>query len=73
MEYEKFENKKLELEESEENIGDVLKLVVETHKKRLKENHQRIKITGEELIKKIDVNLFKQLSHNIIGNFLKYA
>jgi len=73
MEYEKFENKKLEITQSEENIGDILKIVVETHKKRLKENHQRIKITGEELIKKIDSDLFKQLAHNLIGNFLKYA
>lgn len=73
MEYEKFENKKLEITQSEENIGDILKIVVETHKKRLKENHQRIKITGEELIKKIDSDLFKQLTHNLIGNFLKYA
>jgi len=45
MDYEKFDNKNLEANLQEENVSDILKLVVETHKKRLKENHQRIKIT----------------------------
>lgn len=73
MDYEKFDNKKLEANLQEENVSDILKLVVETHKKRLKENHQRIKITGENIIIPIDKDLFKQLAHNLIGNFLKYA
>jgi K+-sensing histidine kinase KdpD len=73
MDYEKFDNKSLETNMQEENISDILKLVVETHKKRLKENHQRIKITGENIIISIDKDLFKQLAHNLIGNFLKYA
>ncbi|PID87394.1 hypothetical protein CSB07_01745 [Candidatus Gracilibacteria bacterium] len=74
MEYEKFENKKLKLEISNENISEIIKEITETHKKRLKENKQRIKITGiEEMYMKVDKNLFKQIIHNIIGNFLKYA
>ncbi len=73
MDYEKFDNKKLEANLQEENVSDILKLIVETHKKRLKENHQRIKITGENIIIPIDKDLFKQLAHNLIGNFLKYA
>lgn len=73
MDYEKFDNKKLEVNLQEENVSDILKLIVETHKKRLKENHQRIKITGENIIIPIDKDLFKQLAHNLIGNFLKYA
>jgi hypothetical protein len=45
MKFEKFENNSLNLVKKEENIYDILKIVVETHKKRLKENHQKIKIT----------------------------
>ncbi len=74
MEYEKFENKKLKLEISNENISEIIKEITETHKKRLKENKQRIKITWiEEMYMKVDKNLFKQIIHNIIWNFLKYA
>lgn len=73
MDYEKFDNKNLEANLQEENVSDILKLVVETHKKKLKENHQRIKITGENIIIPMDKDLFKQLAHNLIGNFLKYA
>lgn len=74
MEYEKFENKKLKLELTKENISDIIKNITETHKKRLKEKNQRIKITWDENILIIlDKNLFKQIIHNIIWNFLKYA
>jgi hypothetical protein len=44
MNYEKFENQKLELELKEYNISELIKQVTETHKKSLKENKQRIKI-----------------------------
>lgn len=74
MDYEKFENKHLELNITDENISSILKFVAETHKKRLKENHQRIKITWEEhLNREVDKDLFIQLCHNIVWNFLKYA
>lgn len=73
MDYEKFDNKNLEANLQEENVSDILKLVVETHKKRLKENHQRIKITWENITLPMDKDLFKQLTHNLIWNFLKYA
>ncbi len=74
MDFQKFENKALELTLSKENVSDILKEVVITHKNKLKENNQRIKISGDEKIEKeLDRNLFKQLVHNIIGNFLKYA
>jgi K+-sensing histidine kinase KdpD len=45
MDYEKIERKKLKLNKTKENISDLIKLLVETHKKRLKENKQRIKVT----------------------------
>jgi K+-sensing histidine kinase KdpD len=48
--------------------------LVETHKKRLKENKQRIKVVWEiSLILSADKDLFIQLTHNLIWNFLKYA
>jgi signal transduction histidine kinase len=48
--------------------------LVETHKKRLKENKQRIKVVWEAcLIINADKDLFVQMVHNLIWNFLKYA
>ena len=74
MDYEKSERKKLYLEFVLENVSDFIKDIVETHKKKLKENKQRIKVTWDENIElEIDKNLFTQLTHNIIWNFLKYA
>ena len=74
MNYEKFENQKLETKKEEYNISDIVKEVVETHKRNLKENKQRIKVTWDEnLTKVLDKNLFKQVIHNLIWNFLKYA
>jgi len=37
MEYESFENKKLKLKLKDENLPNIIKSLVETHKKRLKE------------------------------------
>ena len=74
MDFQKFENKALNLTLTLENISDILKEVVITHKNKLKENNQKIKITGDEKIEKeLDRDIFKQLVHNLIGNFLKYA
>ncbi|MFK7780410.1 MAG: HAMP domain-containing sensor histidine kinase [Candidatus Gracilibacteria bacterium] len=74
MDYEKNDRKKLSLVLVEYNIADIIKQLAETHKKSLKERKQRIKVTGDDnLIKKIDQDLFIQVVHNIIGNFLKYA
>jgi len=74
MNYEKFENKNLKLEIKKQKIYDLLKLIVETHKKRLKENNQEIKIIWDKnLLISLDADNFKQLVHNLIWNFLKYA
>ena len=74
MDYEKNDRKKLNLILEKNNISDLIKLLVETHKKRLKENKQRIKVTWDDYLDmKIDSNLFKQVVHNLIWNFLKYA
>jgi len=74
MDFEKFENKSLELDLKEKNIYNILKVVVETHKKRLKEKHQKIKISWDfDLNIKLDENSFIQLVHNLIWNFLKYS
>jgi K+-sensing histidine kinase KdpD len=48
--------------------------IVETHKKRLKENKQRIKVNWDiNHTLEVDKDLFMQLIHNLIWNFLKYA
>ena len=74
MDYEKSERKKLLLDFNLNNISDFIKEIVETHKKKLKENKQRIKVTWDEKLElAIDNNLFKQLVHNLIWNFFKYA
>jgi K+-sensing histidine kinase KdpD len=55
-------------------LVNILKELSNTHKKKLEVNNQRIKITWlTDLKLKLDKNLFKQLIHNIIWNFLKYA
>jgi len=74
MEYEKLEREKLELHTSEANVYDLITQVVETHKKRLKENKQRIKVNWDiNQILVLDTSLFTQLVHNLIWNFLKYS
>jgi len=74
MKFEKFENQKLELDTNMQDIWEITKQVVETHKKTLKENKQRVKITGiDDFEVTLDKNLFKQVVHNLIGNFQKYA
>jgi hypothetical protein len=45
MNYERFENQKLEIVKKAYIVSDIIKEVVETHKRNLKENNQRIKIT----------------------------
>ena len=67
MDYEKMERKKLKLSLISQNVSELMKTLVETHKKRLKENKQRIKINGDEnLVIDIDRHLFIQLVHNLI-------
>jgi len=74
MEYEKFDNQDLNVKLQEEDLPSLVKEIANTHKKRLEENNQRIKITWLINTKlKLDKNLFKQVVHNIISNFLKYA
>jgi K+-sensing histidine kinase KdpD len=55
-------------------IYDIVKQIVETHKKNLKINQQRIKISWDENLEiLLDKNLFTQIVHNLIWNYLKYA
>ena len=73
MEYEKFENKEFTLEIKDVDLKKVLIEISDTSRQKLKNNKQRIKVSGEEIIKQIDENLFRQIVHNIVGNFIKYA
>lgn len=74
MDFENFDRKRIELKLSNFDVVELLKNISETHKKRLSEKKQRIKITWEDKLEiKADKDLFTQLSHNLIWNFLKYA
>ena len=74
MDYEKLERKKFDLMLTDFDLVSLVIWLVETHKKRLKENKQRTKVTGElEKIITADRDLVTQLVHNLIWNFLKYA
>ncbi len=74
MDYEKFDREKFKLNISTFNVWDLLKSMSETHKKRLSENKQRLKVSWEmDLEIQADKDLFTQLAHNLIWNFLKYA
>lgn len=74
MDYEKLERKKFDLLMTDFDVVPLVIWLVETHKKRLKENKQRIKVTWEiSRIITADRDFFIQLTHNLIWNFLKYA
>ncbi len=74
MEYEKLERKEIDLKLNEFSVKDLIISLVETHKKKLKENKQRIKVSWIDDFKiTADKDLFIQLVHNLIWNFLKYA
>ncbi len=74
MDYEKFDREKFKLNITTFNAWELLKSMSETHKKRLSENKQRLKVSWELDLKiQADKDLFTQLSHNLIWNFLKYA
>jgi hypothetical protein len=45
MDYENFDRKKMELNLSNFDAIEVLKNISETHKKRLSQNKQRVKVT----------------------------
>jgi len=45
MDYEKNDRKKLSLITTEHNLSEIIKNLAETHKKSLKQNKQRIKVT----------------------------
>lgn len=74
MDFENFDRKKMEINISNFEVLEVLKNISETHKKTLNNKNQRIKITWENsLFLNADKELFVQLAHNLIWNFLKYA
>jgi two-component system phosphate regulon sensor histidine kinase PhoR len=55
------------------DLKAVLIEIAETSKQKLKHGKQRIKVSWEDIVKEIDENLFRQIVHNIVWNFLKYA
>jgi len=74
MEYEKFENTKLELHKTMQNPYDLIALIIETQQIYLQEKNQQVDIKGSKNIELyFDKDLFTQLVYNLIGNFIKYA
>ena len=72
MKYEQFDNKTLKIEKHNKNLEILTKKVISQYENSLLQNNQDIKVIWE-VTKKVDKNLFKQIIHNIIWNFLKYA
>ncbi len=72
MEYEKFDNKKMKIKKENKNLKILTQKVISQYENNLLINRQEIKIIWE-IEKKVDKNLYKQIVHNIIWNFLKYA
>lgn len=74
MKYEQFENTALELDYTQQEFYPLLVELVSTHKQRVKENSQSIVISWDKsAVWMFDEDLFRQLVHNLIWNFLKYA
>ncbi len=74
MKYEQFENTELDLNLENINIYDLLVEVVSTHKQKIKEKDQTIGVVWDmTVMRNVDQDLCKQLSHNLVGNFMKYA
>lgn len=74
MEYEKFENTKLQATKSSHNPYEIISSIVETQKIHLSESKQEIIITGSKNIELyLDKDLFSQLVYNLIGNYIKYS
>jgi signal transduction histidine kinase len=72
MKYEQFDNKTLKIEKHNKDLWILTKKVVSQYENSLLQNNQNIRIIWTTT-KKVDKNLFKQIVHNIIGNFMKYA
>jgi len=74
MEFEKFENSKIQVEKSSENPYNIIDSIVETQKAQLQETSQTIEIIWSKNIEVfLDKNLFTQLVYNLIWNFRKYS
>jgi signal transduction histidine kinase len=73
MEFEKYENKELNLNLKEEDVKFITEQVIKQFKQKLKKTNQKIITSGPN--KKIitDKDSFIQIVQNIISNFIKYA
>jgi len=73
MEFEKFENQKLEINLKNEDIKFITEQVIKQFKQKLLQNNQRIITSGTAKMVKTDKDSFIQIVQNIISNFIKYA
>ncbi len=72
MKYEQFDNKTLKIEKHNKDLEILTQKVISQYENSLLQNNQSIRIIWT-VTKKVDKNLFKQIVHNIIWNFMKYA
>ena len=74
MEFEKFENSKIELQKETYNPYDIISTIIETQNTQLLESNQKVILEGSKNIEiYLDKDLFTQLVYNLIWNFRKYA
>ena len=73
MEFERFENKDLDLNLEKQDIKSLIKNIIKQHEKNLEKTNQKISVYWSDLNIEIDKNSFIQIVHNLIDNFRKYA
>lgn len=73
MDYERFENKDLDLEFEEKIINNTIHWVVEQYKNNLIISSQQIDFDEKKTLLRYDEEKIVQIVHNVISNFLKYA
>lgn len=74
MEYEQFENTELVIEKKSLIPYDLIMDITETYLPRLKDTKQNIEVTGSQHIEIFaQKDLFIQIVHNLVGNYIKYA
>lgn len=74
MEYEKFENTRLELTKISTNIYEFIWPILDTQQVYLQKNKQIIALSGSKNMEiLLDRDTFTQLVYNLVWNFVKYA
>lgn len=73
MEFEKFENKKIELDKKPHDVRFLTQQIINQFKQKLKNTSQKITTSGLHKKVELDKDTYTQIVQNIISNFIKYA